>query len=380
MLHFHNHDAQAYIITKENKYYLEFGCSSGSDCQFKYAVRKRKTGYKRLSSGAQLETTDGALHSYGCPHFNTQTTITADGLKSRMEWVAKNVEPTKKPAEINISPSCIKNQKMHERIAIMKAKPEAWRYEQIEIFRGIQRFRLLMRDKHNLIADRDIWKDALPPKSRKDYQFQCFLLLFLSGGIKDAMVCRFCKQMVCRFCKQLFSTYQVDAQWFVQTPLHELKKILTPLSKNNINAERLQIICKSWIKEHNGKPPLSFDVMVSYKGISHKTTILTLWECYGIVAGIGTDRHLARIFKVLGWCCKNTSSAPEDSRVQVEAWLDRSWWPHLNDALAGLSQLLADFDASKIIMQEAKELLPPKLLKTIRTINSLYPRKLKNKK
>jgi endonuclease III len=106
-------------------------------------------------------------------------------------------------------------------------------------------------------------------------------------------------------------------------------------------------------KNHDGEVPMGFNELVFFEGIADKVAILTLFECYGIVAGIGTDRHLKKGFDCLGWSKGATSN--EEARVHVEHWLDREHWPHMNDTLAGLGQLLEDPEYCKVILEEAKK-------------------------
>jgi len=113
---------------------------------------------------------------------------------------------------------------------------------------------------------------------------------------------------------------------------------------------------------------MDLDVLISYKGISYKIALLILGSAFGIIKGIGTDRHLYRVFNAIGW--SNKATTPEESMWHVLSWLPRKIWPDVNDTFAGLCQLMKTKDNRDVIFNEAKQLYP-EIVPTLRAIHKV---------
>ena len=61
---------------------------------------------------------------------------------------------------------------------------------------------------------------------------------------------------------------------------------------------------------------------------------------WGRVTGIGVDTHMHRIFNDLKWV---NSKNPEQTRIQLQAWLPRDKWDEVNYLWVGFGQEVQQF-------------------------------------
>jgi endonuclease III len=75
-------------------------------------------------------------------------------------------------------------------------------------------------------------------------------------------------------------------------------------------------------------------------GVGPKMAYICENICWGVQSGIGVDTHMHRLFNALQWV---QSKTPEQTRVQLEAWLPREKWADVNLLWVGFGQEVQQF-------------------------------------
>jgi endonuclease-3 len=82
--------------------------------------------------------------------------------------------------------------------------------------------------------------------------------------------------------------------------------------------------------------PPTLEGLVELPGVGPKMAFLALQVAWKQNAGIGVDVHVHRISNRLRWV-RNTKT-PEETRVQLQAWLPSEYWTEINPLLVGFGQ------------------------------------------
>lgn len=87
----------------------------------------------------------------------------------------------------------------------------------------------------------------------------------------------------------------------------------------------------------SGDIPDTIEGLVSLPGVGPKMAYLTMSAAWGRDEGIGVDVHVHRITNLWKW---HKTSTPEQTRVELEAWLPREKWHEINHLLVGFGQTI----------------------------------------
>ena len=134
----------------------------------------------------------------------------------------------------------------------------------------------------------------------------------------------------------------------------ELEKAIYPVGFYRRKAEYLVQTARIIIDKHDGKVPDSLEGLLALPGVGPKMAHLTLLHAFDVVTGIGVDTHVHRLCNALGWVRK--TKTPEETRVQLEAWLPREEWSKLNHELVGLGQMIQQPQHRGDLVKAAKAL------------------------
>ena len=116
----------------------------------------------------------------------------------------------------------------------------------------------------------------------------------------------------------------------------DVKQILSSVNFNGKKAVYIKRVTSVIINELNGKIPDQLDELLKLPGVGYKIAVLYLNHAHAQNIGIGTDTHVHRISNRLGWV--NTKLA-DQTRVELEKFVDRKYWTDLNKWLVGFGQL-----------------------------------------
>ncbi|KAJ3317510.1 hypothetical protein HDV06_001510 [Boothiomyces sp. JEL0866] len=117
----------------------------------------------------------------------------------------------------------------------------------------------------------------------------------------------------------------------------ELNKLISKVGYHNKKTVYLQKTAKILLEKYNGDVPNNLKEMLDLPGVGPKMAYLAMQECWNMVEGIGVDTHVHRICNRLGW---TKSKSPEQTRAQLEQWLDKKYWSEVNVLLVGYGQVL----------------------------------------
>ncbi|KAJ3251092.1 DNA N-glycosylase and apurinic/apyrimidinic (AP) lyase [Boothiomyces macroporosus] len=117
----------------------------------------------------------------------------------------------------------------------------------------------------------------------------------------------------------------------------ELNKLISKVGYHNKKTVYLQKTANILLEKYNGDVPNNLKEMLDLPGVGPKMAYLAMQECWNLVEGIGVDTHVHRICNRLGWV---KSKAPEQTRAQLQDWLDKKYWSEVNVLLVGYGQVL----------------------------------------
>jgi endonuclease-3 len=115
----------------------------------------------------------------------------------------------------------------------------------------------------------------------------------------------------------------------------ELDTLIAKVGFHNNKTKFIKQTAQILQDKYKGRVPQTAEELCSLPGIGPKMAYIILSAAFGIVDGIGVDTHMHRIFNVLHWV---SSKTPEQTREQLEGWLPRPEWPHINVLTVGLGQ------------------------------------------
>jgi len=116
----------------------------------------------------------------------------------------------------------------------------------------------------------------------------------------------------------------------------EIAEIIKPVGFYKTKAKNMIKVARICQEQYNGDIPKTIEDLLALPGIGPKMGYLTLQCAWKINDGIGVDVHMHRICQRLNWVHKPKN--PEDTRVQLEAWLPKEKWREVNKLLVGFGQ------------------------------------------
>lgn len=84
--------------------------------------------------------------------------------------------------------------------------------------------------------------------------------------------------------------------------------------------------------------PKTVDEITRLPGVGPKMAYLLIQRGWNINDGIGVDVHVHRLAQMWRWVPK--SDSPERTRLALQAWLPKKFWPEINPLLVGFGQVV----------------------------------------
>lgn len=91
------------------------------------------------------------------------------------------------------------------------------------------------------------------------------------------------------------------------------------------------------VEKHGGKVPAVYKDLIALPGVGPKMAHLVLQEAFGKTEGVSVDTHVHRISNRLNWV---KSKTPLETASQLEEWLPKDKWSHINHMLVGFGQTI----------------------------------------
>jgi endonuclease-3 len=176
--------------------------------------------------------------------------------------------------------------------------------------------------------------EALPSRSGTpvDFRFQAMLSLMLSSQTKDAVVGEAIRSMQADCC--------LDVESISQMTPEKLNSYIRKVGFHNNKTKYIKQVVEILKDEYAGDIPPTAAAMMELPGIGPKMAFICENVAWDKHSGIGVDTHMHRLFNELGWV---KSKNPEQTRVQLEAWLPTDKWTEVNILWVGFGQEVQQF-------------------------------------
>lgn len=158
-----------------------------------------------------------------------------------------------------------------------------------------------------------------------DDPFHVLVALMLSSQTKDQTVAEAMARL---------KAHGLSAANIAATEPEALNELICKVGFHNNKTKYLKAAADD-IVANGGRVPDTLDGLVGLKGVGPKMAFLILEHAFGKTLGIGVDTHVHRFCNTLEWV---ESKTPEQTRVQLEAWLPQEEWGRINYIMVGIGQ------------------------------------------
>jgi endonuclease-3 len=179
----------------------------------------------------------------------------------------------------------------------------------------------------------DNGSEALPQRDRGDevFRFQVLIALMLSSQTKDAVVGETMRDL---------QKHGLDIETISETSDERLNELIRKVGFHNNKTKYIKQTVEILKNEYNGDIPQIPEELMKLPGVGPKMAYIFENVAWGRTSGIGIDTHMHRMFNDLKWV---NSKTPEQTRIQLEAWLPREKWPTVNLLWVGFGQEVQQF-------------------------------------
>ena len=177
--------------------------------------------------------------------------------------------------------------------------------------------------------------EALPDRhgSPKAFRFQVLISLMLSSQTKDATVGAAIRSMQ--------QDNVLDVNSISNMSLAELNQYINKVGFHNNKTKYIKQVVEILKNKYDGDIPPTAAEMMELPGVGPKMAYIGESIAWNTQSGIGVDTHMHRLFNVLRWV--HHSKNPEQTRIQLEAWLPRDKWGEVNLLWVGFGQEVQQF-------------------------------------
>ena len=235
-------------------------------------------------------------------------------------------EPKKAVATpVTPSPSKKKSRKKKEKPAPgSKSPPKGW----LEIWELVEELRA---DK-SAPVDSD-GGEVLPQKDlgEKVWRFQVLVALMLSSQTKDAVVGEAMRTL---------QKHGLTVENIRQTSPEDLNALIRKVGFHNNKTKYLKQAVEVLAEKYDGDIPNTAKEMMELSGVGPKMAFIVENIVWGTQTGIGVDTHMHRMFNELKWV---DTKNPEQTRIELEAWLPQDKWASVNYLWVGFGQEVQQF-------------------------------------
>jgi endonuclease III len=175
--------------------------------------------------------------------------------------------------------------------------------------------------------------EALPQRhlGEKVFRFQVLIALMLSSQTKDAVVGDTIRSL---------QKHGLTVENILATSAETLNNLIIKVGFHNNKTKYIQQVVRILSEEYNGDIPCTVQDIIKLPGVGPKMAYIVENVAWGKSSGIGVDTHMHRMFNELQWV---KSKNPEQTRVQLEAWLPRDKWLSVNILWVGFGQEVQQF-------------------------------------
>ncbi|BGP37896.1 alpha,alpha-trehalase nth1 [Rhodotorula kratochvilovae] len=259
---------------------------------------------------------------------------TEDGPAPAWEEDLEDLKPT--PVAKEKKARSPRKPKAHvEKLAIPHPAPKNWE----------RTYEVIRRQREGIVAPVDTMgceqggRDAqkkeedegdAPVESDKDRRLSILVSLMLSSQTKDPVT----HQATMNLRNDLPGGLTIDA--LEKASVEEIDRCICKVGFHQTKAKNLKLLATRLREQHDGHVPNDLPSLLAINGVGPKMSYLYL-QSIGQNLGIGVDTHVHRITQRLRWH-KKEPKTPEETRLNLESWLPRHLWPHVNKMLVGFGQ------------------------------------------
>ena len=172
-------------------------------------------------------------------------------------------------------------------------------------------------------------------KNPRVLRFQTLIATMLSPRTKDAQTAEAFHNL-----NLLVSPLPLIASSVVQKSEQEIAIAIKPALFAATKAKHILAAAHKCVELFDDDIPSNIQDLFAFKGIGPKVGFLTFTVAWNRTEGICVDTHVHRISNRLGWVdTKNSkSNGPEKTRKELESFLPRDKWGHINSLFVGFGQ------------------------------------------
>ena len=205
--------------------------------------------------------------------------------------------------------------------------------------------------------------EALPQKpptvTVETYRYQVLIALMLSSQTKDGVV------------GETMATLQahgLTVDKILSTTPDKLNEMIRKVGFHNNKTKYILETTKILKEQYHGDIPATPKEMMELPGIGPKMAYIIENVAWNECTGIGVDTHMHRLFNQLKWV---NSKNPEQTRLQLEAWLPSRYWSTINYLWVGFGQEIQQFKP-KILKKALNSSRPYDALKLFKRLGMDY--------
>jgi len=162
-------------------------------------------------------------------------------------------------------------------------------------------------------------------KHHRGDPFRVLVCALLSTRTRDKTTSEVCR----RFFERIRSPEDV-----LNTPVHELERLLYPVGFYRNKARQLKAISRRIVENFGGRVPHRLEDLLTMPGVGRKVANLVLSKGFGIPA-LCVDTHVHRIAN--RWCLVRTKT-PEQTEKALREILPEELWGKVNRLLVAFGQ------------------------------------------
>ncbi|KAG7374753.1 DNA glycosylase [Nitzschia inconspicua] len=209
-------------------------------------------------------------------------------------------------------------------IATKKGPPKGWE----QIYSLVEE----LRQDRTAPCDGD-GAEALPQPNLepKVFRFQTLIALMLSSQTKDAVV----GAAMRRLQEHGLTVENLHPD---KTSAETLKTLIHGVGFHNNKTKYIHQVVQILLEKYDGDiPPTAAEMIKELPGVGPKMAFIVESICWETQTGIGVDTHMHRLFPLVGYVSKSVKN-PEQTRIELEAWLPQEHWKGVNLLWVGFGQ------------------------------------------
>ncbi|OQO14623.1 hypothetical protein B0A48_00004 [Cryoendolithus antarcticus] len=166
-------------------------------------------------------------------------------------------------------------------------------------------------------------------RSPRDQRLQTLIALMLSSQTKDPVTAAAIRSL------QEGLPGGLNLESLLEVEPEQLNRLIAKVGFHNNKTKYIKATALLLRDNFASDIPNTIDGLISLPGVGPKMAYLTMSAAWGRDEGIGVDVHVHRITNLWGW---HKTSTPEQTRAELESWLPRDKWHHINHLLVGFGQ------------------------------------------